>query len=262
MKIGFLGAGAMGGALLDGAVNNQLVKAKDVYVYDISPVIQEKYQAKGVNVLGSARDLAVKSDLVFLAVKPHFAKDAIAEFEGELKGKAVISVMAGKTNAILREMLGDNVRILRVMPNIPALVGAGCFALCDENTLKPEEREFADKLFKSMGTVEWLSEELVDVAAGFTGAIPAFTAMFIEGLTQGAVLEGIPWVKAYDMATQAVLGSAELLSKTKMHPAQLKDMVCSPKGATIEGIRALEHGDFKADCMEAIIATYEKAKKL
>ena len=160
MKIGFLGAGAMGGAILSGAINAGVLDPKQVYVSDMSDKIKEKYAALGCNIVKDNEELGRAADIAVLAVKPQYAAPALAGFGSTMDGKAVISIMAGVTVERLRKMIAGNIRVLRTMPNTPALVNAGAFALCSETDLTADEKAFAEKLFGSIGIVEWMNENL------------------------------------------------------------------------------------------------------
>ena len=165
MKIGFLGAGAMGGAILSGAINAGVLDPKQVYVSDMSDKIKEKYAALGCNIVKDNEELGRAADIAVLAVKPQYAAPALAGFGSTMDGKAVISIMAGVTVERLRKMIAGNIRVLRTMPNTPALVNAGAFALCSETDLTADEKAFAEKLFGSIGIVEWMNEHLIDTAS-------------------------------------------------------------------------------------------------
>ena len=180
MKIGFLGAGAMGGAILSGAVRAGIVKPEDVYVYDISESIRDKYAELGCNIVSNNRELGGAVDILLSCVKPQQAAGALAELGDTLDGKAMISIMAGLTTATIRKMTGGSFRLLRLMPNTPALVGMGAFALDAGTDLTGEEKAFAQKLFESLGIVEWMSEDLIDTACGLSGAGPAYIYLVIE----------------------------------------------------------------------------------
>ena len=262
MKIGFLGAGAMGGAILAGAVKAGVLDPKDVYVYDVSEKILEKYAAMGCNICTDNQDMGKKSDIVMLAVKPQYAAPALASLGNTIDGKAVISIMAGATTQRIRSMIEGNIRVLRCMPNTPALVNAGAFALCNETDLTAEEKAFAEKLFTSIGIVEWMSEKLIDTACGLSGSGPAFVALFIEALADGGVLEGLPRATAYRLAAQTVMGTAKLVMDTGMHPGQVKDMVSSPGGTTITGCQVLEEMGFRAAAIDAVQAATNKSRQL
>ncbi len=262
MKIGFLGAGAMGGAILAGAVKAGVLDPKDIYVYDVSDKILEKYAAMGCNICTDNQDMGKKSDIVMLAVKPQYAAPALASLGNTVDGKAVISIMAGATTQRIRSMINGNIRVLRCMPNTPALVNAGAFALCNETDLTAEEKAFAEKLFTSIGIVEWMSEKLIDTACGLSGSGPAFVALFIEALADGGVLEGLPRATAYRLAAQTVMGTAKLVMDTGMHPGQVKDMVSSPGGTTITGCQVLEEMGFRAAAIDAVQAATNKSRQL
>ena len=235
MKIGFLGAGAMGGAILSGAINAGVLDPKQVYVSDMSDKIKEKYAALGCNIVKDNEELGRAADIAVLAVKPQYAAPALAGFGSTMDGKAVISIMAGVTVERLRKMIAGNIRVLRTMPNTPALVNAGAFALCSETDLTADEKAFAEKLF---------------------------VAEFIEALGDGGVLEGLPRATAYRLAAQTVMGTAKMILETGMHPAQLKDMVSSPGGTTITGCQILEEMGFRAAAINAVQAATNKSREL
>ena len=262
MKIGFLGAGAMGGAILSGAVNAGVLDPKNVYVSDVSEKILEKYAALGCNICKNNDELGKASDIVILAVKPQYAAPALATLGDTMNGKAVISIMAGATVERIRSMIKGDIRVLRCMPNTPALVNAGAFALCNETDLTAEEKAFAEKLFTSIGIVEWMSEKLIDTACGLSGSGPAFVALFIEALADGGVLEGLPRPTAYRLAAQTVMGTAKLIMDTGMHPGQVKDMVSSPGGTTITGCQVLEEMGFRAAAIDAVQAATNRSREL
>lgn len=262
MKIGFLGAGAMGGAILSGAINAGVLDPKQVYVSDMSDQIKEKYAALGCNIVKDNEELGRAADIAVLAVKPQYAAPALAGFGSTMDGKAVISIMAGVTVERLRKMIAGNIRVLRTMPNTPALVNAGAFALCNETDLNADEKAFAEKLFSSIGIVEWMNEHLIDTACGLSGSGPDFVAEFIEALGDGGVLEGLPRATAYRLAAQTVMGAAKMILETGMHPAQLKDMVSSPGGTTITGCQVLEEMGFRAAAINAVQAATNKSREL
>lgn len=262
MKIGFLGAGAMGGAILSGAVSAGVLDPKNVYVSDVSEKILEKYAALGCNICKNNDELGKASDIVVLAVKPQYAAPALAALGDTMNGKAVISIMAGATVERIRSMIKGDIRVLRCMSNTPALVNAGAFALCNETDLTAEEKAFAEKLFTSIGIVEWMSEKLIDTACGLSGSGPAFVALFIEALADGGVLEGLPRPTAYRLAAQTVMGTAKLIMDTGMHPGQVKDMVSSPGGTTITGCQVLEEMGFRAAAIDAVQAATNRSREL
>ena len=207
MKIGFLGAGAMGGAILSGAIKAGVVEPQDVYVYDVSKDITDKYKDMGCVIVANNEELGEVSDIVLVCVKPQQAARALSELGDTLDGKAMISIMAGLTTDTIRKMTAGQFRLLRLMPNTPALVGMGAFALDSGTDFTAEEKEFAQKLFESLGIVEWMSEDLIDTACGLSGAGPAYIYLVIEALADGGVAKGLPRKTAQNLAAQTVLDS-------------------------------------------------------
>ena len=262
MKIGFLGAGAMGGAILSGALNTGVVSPEDVYVFDLSEKIKSKYRDLGCNIVDSNAELGRSADIVVVSLKPQYAEGGLGQLEDTLDGKALISIMAGITVETLHKWVKGNVRILRLMPNTPALVGAGAFALDSETDLTQEEKDFADKLFSSIGIVEWMPENLIDTACGLSGAGPAYVYIIIEALADGGVFKGLPRPTAKRLAAQTVYGAAKMVIETGTHPDELKDMVCSPGGNTIVGVKTLEEHGLRGALIDAVGRATEKAQEL
>ena len=261
MKLGFLGAGAMGGAILQGAVKAGVVKASDIYVADFSDKIKETYKKLGCNICDKNTDLK-QADMIIFAVKPQYAPDALASLGNSLDGKGVISIMAGIKQEKVKSMVKSKIRLMRIMPNTPALVNAGTFALASDNDLNDKEKEFAEELFGALGIFEWMPEKLIDSATAVSGCGPAYVYMFIEALADGGVMEGLPRDVAIRMAAQMVMGSAKMVLETGTHPDELKDRVCSPGGNTIVGVKTFEEYGLRAACMNAVHNAVVKAKEL
>ena len=262
MKIGFLGAGAMGGAILEAALHNGVVRANDVYVSDFSDVIDEKYRKMGCNIVRNNEELGRESDIVLVALKPQYAAPALAELGKTIGGKAVISIMAGLTTSDIREMAGAEFRLLRTMPNTPAMVECGAFALDEGTDLSAEERAFAETLFNHIGIVEWMSEDLIDTACGLSGAGPAYVYLVIEALADGGVAMGLPRHTALNLAAHTVMGAAKMVIETGQHPGVLKDQVCSPGGNTIIGIKTLEDRGVRGAFIDTVINATKRAREL
>lgn len=262
MKLGFLGAGAMGGAILTGALESGIVKPQDTFVYDLSDKIREKYSLIGCNIVNDNTELGNKSDMVIVSLKPQYAQAGLAQLEDSLEGKALVSIMAGVTTTTLRKWTSGNFRLLRLMPNTPALVGMGAFALDSDTDLNEEERSFAEALFSSIGIVEWMPEHLIDTACGLSGAGPAYIYTVIEALADGGVLMGLPRATAIRLAAQTVQGAAKMVMETNKHPDELKDQVCSPGGNTIVGIKTLEEHGVRGAFIDAVCKATEKAQEL
>ena len=262
MKIGFLGAGAMGGAILSGAMDAGVVKPQDVYVSDFSEAIRTKFREKGCSIVANNEELAEKADIVVAAVKPQYAAPALEELGKKFSGKAMISIMAGLTTETIHRMTGTDFRLLRTMPNTPALVGCGAFALDAGTDLTAEEKAFAEKMFNSIGIVEWMPEHLIDTACGLSGAGPAYIYLVIEALADGGVMKGLPRPTAQRLAAQTVLGAAKMVLETGKHPGELKDMVCSPGGNTIVGISTLEQHGVRGAFIDTVAKATERAQEL
>ena len=261
-KIGWIGCGNMGGAILRGALESGVISKDDAIVYDIKEEMMDKAKGWGAALGESDADVCGKCDIVLLAVKPQQAKEALAQCGEALDGKALISIVAGVTVERLRGMISGNARILRVMPNTPAIVFEGAFALCADNDLASEEMAAAEELFRSIGVVEKVPETLIDAVCGLSGGGPAYVAMFIEAMADGGVKQGLPRTTAYRLAAQTCLGTAKMILDMDIHPGQLKDMVTSPGGTTIEGCEALEKGGMRGTVIECINVATEKSKQL
>ena len=261
-KIGFIGCGNMGGAILMGALACGTLAKEQVYVYDVSAAVMERMDKLGVNTVGSVRELCEKSDMIVAAVKPQFAKETLASAGDMLDGKCILSIMAGITSLRLKEMVTGEVRVLRCMPNTPAMVNEGAFALCSDTDALPEEKAMAQEIFSNLGIVEWVRENLIDAVCGVSGSGPAYVAMFIEAMADGGVLEGLPRATAYKLAAQTVVGTGKMILEKGYHPGELKDMVCSPAGTTIAGCLELEQGGMRAAVTKAVIASAEKSKNM
>lgn len=261
-KIGIIGCGNMGGAILKGALASGVLAPEQAYVYDISPAAMEMAKGLGVNLAADDEDVCAKSDIILLAVKPQNAAEALAMCKKALDGKALMSIVAGVTVERLQNMIDGTPRILRIMPNTPALVFEGAFALCSDNDFTAEELAAAKAIYEKIGVVEMIPEKLIDAVCGLSGGGPAYAAMFIEALADGGVKNGLPRATAYRLAAQTCLGTAKMILETGIHPGALKDMVTSPGGTTIEGCEALERGGMRYAVIDCINVATEKSKKL
>ena len=261
-KIGFIGCGNMGGAILYGALESGILPKENAYVYDISPAMMDKAAGWGVNLANDDEDLCEKCDIILLAVKPQNAAEALEMCKKALDGKAMMSIVAGVTVERLRNMIDGTPRILRLLPNTPAMVFEGAFAVCSDNDFTEEELEIAKAIYSSIGIIEMVPEKLIDAACALNGGGPAFVAMFIEAMADGGVKQGLPRATAYRLAAQTALGTAKMILETDLHPGQIKDMVTSPGGTTIEGCEALERGGMRSAVIDCINKAAEKSKKL
>ncbi len=262
-KLGILGFGNMGSAIAEGALLKGVVKAGQVYVFDKSNQAMLKAEEDlCFNPVTSEDELWKVADIVLLAVKPQFMAEALGNINKTDEPKAVISIAAGLTVERLKAMMPGPVRILRVMPNTPVMVGEGVTALCEGSDLTEEELEFAEDIFSSIGIVQWVREEDINAIGALSGGAPAYAAMFIEALGDGGVKAGLKRDVAYRLAAQTLLGASKMILDLGLHPGQLKDMVTSPKGTTIEAVEALEKGGFRYAVMDAIVKATDKGNKM
>ena len=265
MKTGFIGAGNMAGAIIGGLINADIVRKENLFICDSSEEALKSLRDKfpGVNTSRNNRDFLDKLDVLFLAVKPHIYTPVIEEIKDVLpENVIVVTIAAGQTMKNVRERFGKDLKLVRTMPNTPALVGEGMTAACPGENLSSAEVDQVLTLLGAMGKVEVLPESLFDSYTALCGSGPAYVFMFIEALADGAVREGIPRNKAYDMAAQTVLGSARMVLETGRHPGQLKDQVCSPGGTTIEAVGSLEKYGFRSSVMEAVRVCAEKSVRM
>ncbi len=261
-KIGFIGCGNMGGAILYGALESGVITKENAYVYDISPAIMEKAESWGVNLCTGYEDVCTKSDIIMLAVKPQNTPEVLAMCKKALDGKAVMSIVAGITVERLQNMIDGTTRILRLLPNTPAMVFEGAFAMCSDNDFTEEELEAAKAIYSAIGVIEMVPEKLIDAACALNGGGPAYVAMFIEAMADGGVKQGLPRKTAYRLAAQTALGTAKMILEMGIHPGEIKDMVTSPGGTTIEGCEALERGGMRGAVIDCINKAAEKSKRL
>ncbi len=263
LRLGFIGGGNMGNAILSGVLKNGLLKPDQIGVYDTDT---EKLSAlaakKGVHAAKDSVDLAGQCDVLLLAVKPNVCEKVLEEMKDVLSGKALISIVAGFSRRKLQALVPASCRVLRVMPNMPAMVGHGMTVFESDHGLTPGELEFAKSVFGAVGLVDMLPVYLMDAVTGVSGSGPAYAFMFIEAMADAAVLNGIPRDVAYRLSAQTLLGAAAAVIESGIHPAELKDRVCSPGGTTIEAVYALEDGGMRAAVMDAVNAATKKSEAL
>ena len=256
----------MAAAMIGGIIGSGRVAAGDITVSDANPGrLSEVAGQLAVNTTVDNREAAQNSQLIFLSVKPQFYIQVIDQVRDIVladKEKIVITVAPGWTLQRTQEAFGAPLKIVRTMPNTPALVGAGTTAVCKNELVGANEIEEVCCLLGSFGRVEMLPENMMDVFSAICGSSPAFVFMMIEAMADAAVLEGLPRAQAYALAAQSVLGSAKMVLELGTHPGELKDMVCSPGGSTIEGVRALEEKGMRAAFMSAIEQTVAKNKRM
>lgn len=257
--VGFIGTGNMGGALARAAAKSGV--ADTLLLANRSPEKARRLAQELGGAAVSNREAARRAQVLFLGVKPHLLQGMLEGIRDVLEAREdrvlIVSMAAGKDLATLQEWLGE-LPILRIMPNIPASVGGGVTLYAGNALATDEDKRLLEELLAESGMVVELEESLIAAACGITGCGPAFAAMFVEALADGAVACGLPRKKALQYAAQMMLGTAKLLLETEEHPGSLKDRVCSPGGSTIQGVRTLEERAFRAAVTDAVIATVEK----
>lgn len=264
MKLGFIGTGNMANAMMGGIIKNNIVPANEIIGSDLMEAgrarVKETY---GINVTADNEEVVRQADVIVLSVKPQFYEAVISQIKDDVTdGKLIITIAPGKTLAWLEEKFGKKIKLIRTMPNTPAMVGEGMTAVCANDAVTDEDLEKAITLLKGFGKVEVVPERLMDAVVSVSGSSPAYVFMLIEAMGDAAVSGGMPRPQAYKFAAQAVLGSAKMVLETGRHPGDLKDMVCSPAGTTIEAVRVLEERGFRSAVFEAMKVCEEMSRNM
>jgi len=266
MKIGFIGGGNMAFAIAGGVLASELCTEKELFISDPCVEALEKFKKLGISAEPSNEN-ALQGDFVILAVKPFILPTVLSElkqsYADRIKDKVFISIAAGVEIAAIKEALGFDAKVVRVMPNTPAMALCGMSAIAMEHLpATREEFDGAVKIFKAVGETEILPESLLNSVIAVSGSSPAYVFMMIEAMADAAVRDGIARGAAYRLAAQSVMGAAKLMLDTKKHPGELKDMVCSPRGTTIEAVKRLEECGFRSAIMSAMQACTDKANNM
>lgn len=265
MKLGVIGCGKMGSALVQGAIKAGAVAATDVIGCDPVAAAVEAFQATTqAGSAGDAAELAAGCDTILLATKPN---DAIAALRLAGEGadgqpRLVISIAAGLPLSLLQDAVPENFRVIRTMPNTPALVGEGASAFCRGSKATDEDAALVRRLLSAVGLAVEVPERLMDAVTGLSGSGPAYVYLMIEALADGGVKQGLGRADALRLAAQTVLGSAKMVLETGTHPAVLKDMVTSPGGTTIAGLAELERHALRSALIDAVAAATHRATEL
>ena len=265
MKIGFIGLGNMAGAMIGGMLEKQLVSAEDIVGSSKTAATRERVKTKfNICTVETNVQVANEADILFLAVKPIFLGEVIEEIREAVRpGALVVSIAAGRDLAFLKKAFDrTDIKLIRCMPNTPALVLEGCTGVCAGEEVSQADLDKVVELMQAFGKASVVPERLMDVVVGVSGSSPAYVFMFIEAMADEAVAAGMPRKQAYEFAAQAVLGSAKMVLETGMHPGELKDMVCSPGGTTIQAVKVLEEKGMRAAVMDAMVACIEKSRNL
>lgn len=262
-RIGFIGGGNMAEALIKGLLQGTF-PAGEIFVSEPSEPrrrhLEERY---GVRLTADNLEVVRGCDLLVLAVKPQIFREVVRGFAAAFTGEnLLISLLAGVSTSALEEEFDGRPRVVRTMPNTPALVGEGATALCAGRFASPDDLLAARHLFETVGVVQVVNENLMDAVTGLSGSGPAYVYTVIEALADGGVREGLPRETALALATQTVLGAARLVRDSSEHPAVLRDRVCSPGGTTIAGMKALEEKGLRVALMEAVERAAARSREL
>ncbi|MBO4456960.1 MAG: pyrroline-5-carboxylate reductase [Butyrivibrio sp.] len=264
MTVGFIGLGNMAKAMIGGILAKGLMGPNEIIGAAATPDTCLKVANKyGIQTRSSNAAVAKDADIIVLAVKPQYLKVVIADIMDSVdENKIIVSIAAGKTINWLAKEFEKPVKIIRVMPNTPALVLEGCSAVCRNDLVDDDSYHFVKELLESFGKAYTVPESLMDVVVGVSGSSPAYVFMFIEAMADAAVAGGMPRKQAYEFAAQSVLGSAKMVLETGKHPGELKDMVCSPAGTTIDAVHVLEKGGLRGTVMDAVKTCIDKSRSL
>ncbi|AAK81186.1 pyrroline-5-carboxylate reductase [Clostridium acetobutylicum] len=262
-KVGFIGCGNMAQAIIKGMVKAKVVPNENIIVSNPSNEKLEKISKEcGVLTTNDNKQVALKADIIVLSVKPNKYEKVISEIKDLVQQSVIIvAIAAGVSIEKTRIMFkNSNIRVVRAMPNTPALVGEAMTAISPCEEIDKGELKNVTEIFESFGKCEVVDEALMNAVTGVSGSSPAYVYMFVEAMADAAVLNGMTREKAYKFAAQSVLGAAKMILETGEHPGKLKDDVCSPSGTTIEAVYALEKSGFRASVIAAVDACIKKSK--
>ncbi|MEH7457334.1 pyrroline-5-carboxylate reductase [Bacillus sp. JJ1127] len=263
-QIGFIGCGNMGIAMIGGMINKNIVSADKIICSDLNVInlknASDKYD---ITTTTDNNEVANNADILILSIKPDLYSSVINQIKEQIKNDViVVTIAAGKSIKSTEDAFGRKLKVVRVMPNTPALVGEGMSALCSNEMVTEKDLEDILNIFNSFGQTEIVNEKLMDVVTSVSGSSPAYVYMFIEAMADAAVLDGMPRTQAYKFAAQAVLGSAKMVLETGIHPGTLKDMVCSPGGTTIEAVATLEEKGLRTAIISAMKRCTQKSVEI
>jgi pyrroline-5-carboxylate reductase len=261
IKLGVIGGGVMGSAIVSRLIAEDIYQASDILISDPTAEQRELLQQEyGVQVT-TDNNLAAIAPVLLLAIKPQIFAQVIASLSQNHPNQLVLSILAGVDISRLENSFPDRA-IIRAMPNTPATVGMGITAISAGSHVQPEQMNLAIQIFQAIGEVVTVPESLMDAVTGLSGSGPAYVAIAIEALADGGVAAGLPRNIADKLALQTVLGTAQLLKESQLHPAQLKDRVTSPGGTTIAGVTKLEQSGFRSALIEAVISAANRSQEL
>ena len=265
MKLAIIGLGNMGQAILSGILKKDILKAGQIIAADkkfADTDFEIDSQFADINLTADNKEAARQADYIILAVKPQVIKSVLEDIKSAAYSKIIISIAAGVKTGLLAQYFGSNSKIIRVMPNTPALVAEGMSALYYSDSVEADEKAFIEKIFNSLGETVEVEESDMNAVTGLSGSGPAFVYLFIEALSDAGVLKGLNRKTALKLAAQTVKGGAEMALSSAKHPAELKDMVTSPAGTTIAGVEALEENAFRSTVIKAVKVAAERSEEL
>ncbi|ERJ11590.1 pyrroline-5-carboxylate reductase [Haloplasma contractile] len=262
--IGFIGCGNMAKAIIGGIVKSQLISSDRIIASNRSEeALESVKKLYDIRTTTDNKMVAKEADLIVLAVKPYVYKTVINEIKDLVnKHQIIINIAAGVSIKQTEAMFGKKLKIVRTMPNTPALVSEGMTSISPNELMIQEEIDDVVAIFESFGKAEVISEDLIHAVIPVSGSSPAYVYQFIEAMADAAVLQGMPRKKAYKFASQAVLGAAKMVLETGLHPGELKDQVCSPGGTTIEAVTTLEEEGFRKAVIRAMNTCSEKSRRM
>ena len=257
-KLGFIGCGNMGKAMIHGVMASGKAQASDILASAKTESSREKNAAElGIRLTADNKSVAEFADILFLAVKPQYYEEVIAEIKDTVSDdEIIVSIAPGKSLSWFDEMFGKSLKIIRTM------VGEGMMGVCANERVSQAELDTVLDLCSGFSKAEMIDEKLMDVVTAVSGSSPAYVFMFIEAMADAAVAGGMPRSQAYTFAAQAVLGSAKMVLETGKHPGELKDMVCSPAGTTIQAVRVLEEKGMRSSVFEAMMKCLDISRKM
>ncbi|MFJ7803922.1 pyrroline-5-carboxylate reductase [Bacillus cereus] len=263
-QIGFIGCGNMGIAMIGGMIKKNIVSPDQIICSDLNVInLKNASNEYGITITTNNNEVANSADILILSIKPDLYSSIINQIKDQIKNDViVVTIAAGKSIKSTENEFGRKLKVVRVMPNTPALVGEGMSALCFNEMVTEKDIKEVLNIFNIFGQTEVINEKLMDVVTSISGSSPAYVYMFIEAMADAAVLGGMPRKQAYKFAAQAVLGSAKMVLETGIHPGELKDMVCSPGGTTIEAVVTLEEKGLRTAIISAMKRCTQKSMEM
>lgn len=262
MRIGFIGIGNMGGAILSGYAKTEEAREYQLLAFDMNEELCDKTKSviPHLEVCESGSALCKEADLIILGVKPQVIEGVLEEIAAPYDtSKTIVSMAAGVDMAVIEKYLGSDAKVIRIMPNTPAKVGEAMIAVCRNDNTEPAVFDAAMEIFSSIGMAEEVDESLIDCVIGVSGSSPAYTYMYIEALTDAAEANGMERAKARVFAAQAVLGAAKMVLESPETLEQLRINVCSPNGTTIEAVKKLFENGFMDKVKEGFQAAVDRS---